>query len=189
MASDVRLEGEQVILDAWDLVLHSEERQGAAPGEQRRALVHDTGDRLTINWGHDYIGGLKLVGVRRISAYSPPGIIATDRDELQIDGVVKGAKVEVTWESYELDHEDLSQAFWVPIAEGQAEKVELEKLLALFLSRIMECGRWILDLDGRVTENSALQQRVADLEASLAAVNARVSQLAQRVTTLEEGVG
>jgi hypothetical protein len=72
MGSDVKLEGEQVRVEAWDLVLDSADRRKSPEGD-RRALVHDKGDGLTLNWGHDYPGGVRLQGVRLIT--KDPGFI------------------------------------------------------------------------------------------------------------------
>jgi hypothetical protein len=66
MASDVKLQGEQVRVEAWDLVLDASDRR-KTPGGDRRALVHDHGDALTLNWAHDYPGGVQLQGVRLIT--------------------------------------------------------------------------------------------------------------------------
>lgn len=66
MASDVKLHGEQVRVEAWDLVLDADDRR-KAPGGERRALVHDPRDGLTLNWAHDYPGGVNLNGVRLIT--------------------------------------------------------------------------------------------------------------------------
>lgn len=66
MGSDVKLQGEQVRVEAWDLVLDAADRRKSSEGD-RRALVHDKGDALTLNWGHDYPGGVSLHGVRLIT--------------------------------------------------------------------------------------------------------------------------
>jgi hypothetical protein len=66
MASDLKLDGERVRVEAWDLVLDAADRRKTQEGE-RRALVHDYQDGLTLNWGNDYPGGVKLYGVRHIT--------------------------------------------------------------------------------------------------------------------------
>ena len=63
MAADIKINDNQVIAEAWDLILKSKDRQDPYDGEHRRALVHDKGDGLTLNYGHDYQGGINLVGV------------------------------------------------------------------------------------------------------------------------------
>ena len=64
MSADVKLNGQQVVVEAWDLVLRSTDRLtgGMAPDAPRRALVHDHDDGLTVNWGEDYPGGVTLQG-------------------------------------------------------------------------------------------------------------------------------
>ena len=193
MPADVTLVGEQVVLEGWDLVLRSEDRQGPAPGEHRRALVHDRGDKLTVNWGHDYSGGINLVGVRRISGYAPQGIIALDRDTIEVDGIVQGARITVNWETYELTADGVSGAFWMPIPEGEDTVLDLADLCSVFASRLVECARRILDLDGRLTEAQvtidAQQQRLDQAETGLAGAMNRITQLLDRVQALEAQVG
>ena len=59
--SDVKLLPHQVKIEAWDVCLDSKDRRkNNTP--QRRALVHDFGDRLTLNWGKDYPSGVKIEG-------------------------------------------------------------------------------------------------------------------------------
>lgn len=55
------LTGNQIVMKSADLVLDSAARRKVATG-QRRALVHDFNDGLTINWGTDYPGGVTLNG-------------------------------------------------------------------------------------------------------------------------------
>lgn len=47
---------------ATDFMLDSPARRGVGGSEHRRALVHDAGDGLTINFAHDYRGGVTVVG-------------------------------------------------------------------------------------------------------------------------------
>jgi hypothetical protein len=51
---------------AADLIIDSPTRRSNAVGS-RRALVHDGGDGLTINFNHDYPGGITLNGVATLS--------------------------------------------------------------------------------------------------------------------------
>jgi hypothetical protein len=72
MATDIKLdqqggnwlvlEGSGVKTTASDLMLDSPGRRGAGGGLQRRALVHDAQDGLTINFGGDYPGGVTVTG-------------------------------------------------------------------------------------------------------------------------------
>lgn len=61
MDSDIILEGSKVKLEANDLVLDFASRRKNTQGE-RRALVHDFDDGLTINWAGDYPGGVRIQG-------------------------------------------------------------------------------------------------------------------------------
>ncbi len=65
--SDVKLLSTQVIVEAWDLCLDSpDRRKNQTP--QRRALVHDFNDGLTVNWSNDYPGGVTINGLNRINS-------------------------------------------------------------------------------------------------------------------------
>lgn len=59
--SDIKLRPGQVVVDAWDLVVDSPDRRSNTT-PQRRALVHDYDDGLTINWAEDYPGGVTIQG-------------------------------------------------------------------------------------------------------------------------------
>ena len=45
-----------------DIILDNKARRGGKGGSARRALVHDFGDKLTINYEGDYKGGVKING-------------------------------------------------------------------------------------------------------------------------------
>src|SRR3954454_11823397 len=72
MATDVRLDqgdGSVVIVDGRvlkvigsDLILDSPGRRSETQSANRRALVHDSGDGLTINFNGDYPGGVTIHG-------------------------------------------------------------------------------------------------------------------------------
>jgi len=81
MATDVKLdqgdgsflvlEGRVVQAVGSDFMLDSPERRiGQKPF--RRALVHDQGDGLTINFANDYQGGVALTAVRVITPHQVP---------------------------------------------------------------------------------------------------------------------
>ena len=55
-----------------DLVLDSSSRRGPGGPRLRRALVHDEGDGLTVNFADDYPGGVTLAGVASITPRSQP---------------------------------------------------------------------------------------------------------------------
>ena len=49
-----------VIFRGADFLLDNENRRNGEGGDNRRALVHDTNDQLTINYNNDYKGGVKI---------------------------------------------------------------------------------------------------------------------------------
>lgn len=61
MASDIIMDGDKVIVKATDLILDGPGRRKNNTGE-RRALVHGFDDKLVINYGKDYPGGVKIEG-------------------------------------------------------------------------------------------------------------------------------
>lgn len=78
MTIDVRLEGDRVIVladgasaagadrvvaETADLEVNLPSRRSKTSSTMRRAVVHDWGDRLTLNWGGDYPGGVRIEGV------------------------------------------------------------------------------------------------------------------------------
>jgi hypothetical protein len=72
MPTDIKLDqqgGNWLLLEsgvvkstATDFMLDSPARRGVGGSVHRRALVHDAGDGLTINFAHDYPGGVTVVG-------------------------------------------------------------------------------------------------------------------------------
>ena len=166
--ADVRLKSHQVTIEAWDLELKAADRQDPYPGEYRRALVHDRGDRLTMNWGHDYQGGINLIGVKTISAYDPPGdfIVADDsRNRLAIEGNVdiRGslkAKIVINWTRKDLTAGWLEpNSVFLPAPDADAEVV-LEGLLFEFAGTIVAL----------MTEVLSMKESLSEVETRLTAV-------------------
>lgn len=63
----VVVEGSVLKSTAADFMLDSPARRGAGGSEHRRALVHDYGDGLTLNYANDYRGGVRVVGELTVS--------------------------------------------------------------------------------------------------------------------------
>jgi hypothetical protein len=103
MSTDVKLDqdnGISVVLDAgvvkataFDFVLDSPQRH-TGRGANRRALVHDFSDGLTVNWDGDYPGGVTINGsIINLNTLTPDSPGAGDvqltffhPDELDQDG-------------------------------------------------------------------------------------------------------
>jgi hypothetical protein len=60
----VTVEGNVMNVKTADIILDSPSRRGANGGPFRRALVHDQGDGLTINFANDYPGGVTINGLK-----------------------------------------------------------------------------------------------------------------------------
>jgi hypothetical protein len=58
----VRVEGDVLRVEAHDIFLDNASRRSNQNKPFRRALVHDPGDGLTLNWDHDYPGGVTIKG-------------------------------------------------------------------------------------------------------------------------------
>ena len=92
MATDVRLDegdGSFVVIDARvakiagsDLMLDFPANH-TGPGSFRRALVHDGGDRLTVNFSGDYPGGVTVEGPLTV------GISLVVRGNVEVQGGIK----------------------------------------------------------------------------------------------------
>ncbi|MGZ3471417.1 MAG: hypothetical protein ACXVA6_15735 [Isosphaeraceae bacterium] len=74
MAGDIKLDGDWIVVEGnWtrirtlDLMLDAPSRRITQSG-QRRALVHDNTDRLTINYASDYPNGVYISGQTSIEA-------------------------------------------------------------------------------------------------------------------------
>jgi hypothetical protein len=102
LADQIRIEGRrQVIVDALDLCVDSPDRRSEHNTPDRRALVHDGGDVLTINYGYDYPGGVRIYHLKEIHArpkmLTSPGAVHLTisgntkiEGDLRIDGTVDG---------------------------------------------------------------------------------------------------
>jgi hypothetical protein len=75
--SDIRLVPGQVRVEAWDLVLDAKDRRKTTT-PQRRAMVHDFDDGLTVNWANDYPYGVTLKGVRTLEGKNLGPITKTE---------------------------------------------------------------------------------------------------------------
>ena len=79
--SDVMLEDTQVTVtcenlnvQGHDVLIDASTRRRPEGPRFRRALVHDEGDGLTVNFGNDYPGGVTLNGVASITPLAGPHV-------------------------------------------------------------------------------------------------------------------
>lgn len=69
LGDQIRVEGRrQVIVEALDLCVDSPDRRSEHTTPDRRAIVHDQQDGLTINYDFDYPGGVKINGLKIVNA-------------------------------------------------------------------------------------------------------------------------
>src|SRR4051812_11342966 len=67
----IQIQANFLYVQGSDLHLTSAERRRGGPtSPYRRALVHDWGDQLTINYAGDYPGGVHVVGTLKAEAVS-----------------------------------------------------------------------------------------------------------------------
>jgi hypothetical protein len=59
----IEVQGNALRCTTWDLMLDSPDRRISPNPLFRRALVHDVGDMLTVNYEGDYPGGVKICGL------------------------------------------------------------------------------------------------------------------------------
>jgi len=103
LGDQIRIEGRrQVIVEALDLCVDSPDRRSEHTTPDRRAIVHDHQDGLTINYDFDYPGGvtvngLKIVNVRGKKLISLLTILGNTKiagnlqvDNLHVEGRVDG---------------------------------------------------------------------------------------------------
>jgi hypothetical protein len=102
LADQIRVEGRrQVIVEALDLCVDSTDRRSEHTTLDRRALVHDSQDQLTINYDFDYPGGVKINGLKTVNAMgkmlTKPGTVHLTilgntkvSGHLQVEGWVDG---------------------------------------------------------------------------------------------------
>jgi hypothetical protein len=105
--SDVKLVPGQVIVDALDLCLDSPDRRKEQTNPHRRALVHDFDDGLTLNWDHDYPGGVKINHLREIHAKPKKTMTSPGAVHLAITGNTRSMG------SLQLLATQRSQAHWM----------------------------------------------------------------------------
>jgi hypothetical protein len=91
LADQVRIEGRrQVIVDALDLCVDNSDRRSEHTSPDRRALVHDYGDKLTINYTQDYPGGVTIDGLHEINAVPKKATgLGLTFDHLRVKGNTK----------------------------------------------------------------------------------------------------
>lgn len=88
--ADITLENDRVVVDAPFLLLKGNRKEVGSDFEidnsgrrtehenpRRRALVHDFDDRLTLNWGKDYPGGVRILGDVGVPGHLDAGSIET----------------------------------------------------------------------------------------------------------------
>jgi hypothetical protein len=159
LADQIRIEGRrQVIVDALDLCVDSADRRSEHTSPDRRALVHDGGDKLTINYAYDYPHGVKIEGLHEVNALPKKvetgigGVAQRAADHLTITGNTKIAgrltidgdlngKVRVKWIPPE---QGLGAALVVAdIKDKKEAEIPLDTLLSTILS--LALGRPLQD--------------------------------------------
>jgi hypothetical protein len=81
--ADVQVQGQVLRTRCWDIELDHASRRSATTGK-RRALVHDFGDGLTLNWAEDYPGGITLRGKVKVDSLEG-GHLRCSHHDLHLD--------------------------------------------------------------------------------------------------------
>ncbi len=91
LSDQVKIEGRQVVVNALDLCVDSSARRSEHNTPDRRALVHDDGDALTVNYAYDYPGGVTINGLKTINAkpHAPHVMSSPSAVHLMIAGNTK----------------------------------------------------------------------------------------------------
>lgn len=94
--SDVVVQAHTLRIQGVDLVLDGgPERKKVTNQDPRRALVHDFKDKLTINYGKDYSGGVQILGY----VHAPDAVEASllVANEARADKLIIGTKTVSQW--------------------------------------------------------------------------------------------
>lgn len=143
--SDVKLLHGQVKVEAWDLCLDSKDRR-KNDTPHRRALVHDFGDRLTLNYAGNYPNGVHIKWKTVIEgdcSVKGKNIILERTDIAYISGL--GHK-----ENVALSHSD-GNKLTINKGEGYGGGVEIEgKLLISDKNQDANNKKWITIEHGHI---------------------------------------
>ncbi len=172
--SDIRFDGEFVIVEGFwtkvrtlDLMLDAPSRRSTSAGD-RRAMVHDFGDGLTINYASDYPAGVTINGARKVRGHNNGDWVDVESRVVQ----VKGSDVMVDSAARRTNSTPYRRAIVHDFNDG----------LTL---------NWNNDYPGGVTINGAVTMpggaTVAgqDVAATIAALTDQISALEARVAALE----
>ena len=173
--SDIRFDGEYVIVEGFwtkvrtlDLMLDAPSRRSNSVGE-RRALVHDVGDGLTVNYANDYPAGVTINGARRVRGYNGGDWVDVESRVVQ----VKGTDVMVDSAGRRTNSTPFRRAIVHDFTDG----------LTLNWNRDYPGG---VTINGAVTRPDGATVAGQDGAATIAALTAQISALEARITALEE---
>lgn len=166
MSADIKLGEINVIVEAMDLLLDHPSRR-LSQGGQRRALVHDFQDGLTLNWAGDYPGGVTIAGKLKAgdihaSSVDAPHLSSTD---LKTTGInVGGVSI----------HNTASDSGGGVITKVHSHKLMIytDTIKAETTSAIGLGGMQSKETLDLVAELRALRKEVNELKAKVAALEA-----------------
>jgi hypothetical protein len=128
----VTVSGPLFKVEAADLQLDAPSRRSGGGHPYRRALVHDQSDGLTVNFNHDYPGGLVLNGVTEITPRRPAADQLVSRPAVHVAG-------------------DITFAVPAGLVHRETETRSLVEELGKLQAQIGELTAQIADLAARVT--------------------------------------
>lgn len=164
--SDISFDGDWVVVEGnWmkvrtlDLMLDAPSRRINNTG-YRRALVHDSGDKLTINYAKDYPGGVNILGNISLEKIAQFQLVVNAAD-LILDLPARRTSATGYRRALVHDYQDGLTINWASDYPGG------------------------VTINGNVKVPGKLMIAGQDISATIASLQSRIAQLEARVTTLE----
>jgi hypothetical protein len=166
--SDIKFDGEWVTVEGnWlkvrtlDLMLDAQSRRINNTG-YRRALVHDSGDKLTVNYAKDYPGGVNILGNVSVEKITQFQLVLNVADVI-LDYAARRKTTAGVRRAFVHDFDDGLTINWASDYPGG------------------------VTINGTVKVPGKLMVAGRDISATLAALQTKITQLEARVAALEAG--
>ena len=164
--SDISFDGEWIVVEGTWLKVRTVDLMMDAPSRRinntghRRALVHDSGDKLTINYAKDYPGGVNILGNVSLEKISQFQLVLNAADVV-LDHPARRSSAAGYRRALVHDYQDGLTINWASDYPGG------------------------VTINGTVKVPGKLMIAGQDISATIATLQGRVAQLEARVTALE----